>query len=547
MLSPSSRAKMSYSEKPSKAIDLSHHLSNVSRARGLSPLKGLARYLERPGLISLAGGMPSQAYFPFASISGDALVPESFSTSTSNSEGSVSWLWKLFGGSSRKEKTAPITVPKYPANSGDINLAQALQYGTATGLPQLREFINDFAEKVYQPAYSDWTTLVHTGNTDGWSKCVNLLCNPNEMFITEDWTYPSALAGSLPYGHRPVGVSMDDQGMRPDELRKLLVEWDEVARGAKRPHVMYTVPVGQNPTGVTMGLERKKAIYDICVEFDVIIVEDDPYYFLQMGEYAPKAGRAAHGEFSDPNAWLASLVPSFVKVDYQGRVIRLDTFSKTIAPGARLGFFTCNPRFAERLERIGETTTQAPCGFGQSLITQLLTTWKFDGYARWLQGLAVEYATRRDLLIDALQDEFNLQVSVGTAGSWKNCVVYTASSKPRRGDAMSEKAALFAQSKPLFSLVPPTAGMFIWLKMLWENVPGFKEGDEETLEVQLWIKLAEAGVLVGPGRYFAHNEEQVSPVEGHFRMSFSFSSEADFKKAAKILAEVVSEFFGQPV
>lgn len=139
--------------------------------------------------------MPSQAYFPFASISGDgechlslqisvvvsfqsydqlnscrcstALVPESFSTSTSPSEGSVSWLWKLFGGSSRKEKTAPITVPKYPANSGDINLAQALQYGTATGLPQLREFINTFAEKVYQPAYSDWTTLVHAGNTDG--------------------------------------------------------------------------------------------------------------------------------------------------------------------------------------------------------------------------------------------------------------------------------------------------------------------------------------------------------------------------------------------
>lgn len=148
-------------------------------------------------------------------------------------------------------------------------------------------------------------------------------------------------------------------------------------------------------------------------------------------------------------------------------------------------------------------------------------------------GLSVEYTTRRDLLIDALQDEFNLQVSVGTTGSWKNCVVYTAYPKPRRGDAMSEKAALFRQSKPLFSLVPPTAGMFIWLKMLWENVPGFKEGDQETLEVQLWTKLAEAGVLVGPGRYFAHNEEQVSPVEGHFRMSFSFSSVGIYSRIAR--------------
>ena len=143
-------------------------------------------------------------------------------------------------------------------------------------------------------------------------------------------------------------------------------------------------------------------------------------------------------------------------------------------------------------------------------------------------GLAVEYASRRDSLIDALQEEFHLQVSVGTVGSWKDCVVYTASVKPRSGDVMSEKAALFAQSKPLFSLVPPTAGMFIWLKMLWENVPGYKEGDEETLEVQLWIKLAEAGVLVGPGRYFASDDERLSPVEGHFRISFSFSSVSNY-------------------
>lgn len=58
------------------------------------------------------------------------------------------------------------------------------------------------------------------------------------MFITEDWTYPSALAASLPYGLHPMGVPMDDQGMRADELRRLLVEWDEAARGAKR----YVVP-----------------------------------------------------------------------------------------------------------------------------------------------------------------------------------------------------------------------------------------------------------------------------------------------------------------
>ncbi|KAJ2982280.1 hypothetical protein NUW54_g10772 [Trametes sanguinea] len=128
---------------------------------------------------------------------------------------------------------------------------------------------------------------------------------------------------------------------------------------------MYTVPVGQNPTGVTMGVARKKEIYDICVEYDVIIVEDDPYYFLQMGAYVPKDERASPASAADSEKWISSLTPSYLKFDYQGRVIRLDTFSKTIAPGSRLGFFTCNPRFAERLERAGETSTQAPCGFGQ--------------------------------------------------------------------------------------------------------------------------------------------------------------------------------------
>ncbi|KAI0650413.1 PLP-dependent transferase [Trametes meyenii] len=530
-------------EKQQKAIDLSHHLSKVALARETSPLKGLARYFGRPGLITLAGGTPSPDYFPFAAISGDALVPESFAVSANHSESSLSWLWKLFGGSS-KEKTSPITIPKFTERPEDVNLATALQYGTATGLPQLSKFINDFVGKVYQPAYSDWTTLVQTGNTDGWSRVVLTLCNPGEAFITEDWTYPSALASSQPYGIHPVGVPMDSEGMRSDALRQLLSEWDEGVRGCERPHVMYTIPVGQNPTGVTMNISRKKEIYDICVEYDIIIVEDDPYYFLQMGSYVPKFERTSQASSIDSVKWLGSLSPSYVKLDYQGRVIRLDTFSKTIAPGARLGFFTCNPRIAERLERAGETSSQAPCGFGQSLIAQLLTTWKFEGYVRWLQGLSVQYKVRRDFLIDSLAEEFHLRMSLGSAGSRAGCIVYIASGKPQRDAEMTEKFAL--NDKPYFSFVPPSAGMFIWLKMHFENVQGFRAGDEDTLELKLWTKLAEAGVLIGPGRYFNAEDEDLGTAEGHFRISFSFASDTELKKAAAIFAKVVHDFFENP-
>lgn len=523
------------SEKEHKAIDLSHHLSELSKRRQVSPLKGLAKYMGNPNLIALAGGMPHPGYFPFADVSASALVPDSFSLEPKQESSTLSWVWKLFGAG--KEKTNPITIPKYVSDpTKEVNLAVALQYGTAQGILPLQKFIKEFSGKVYQPAYEDFATLIHTGNTDGWSRAVLTLCNPGEVFITEEWTYPSAVASSQPYGVTPVPIAMDAEGMRADDLYKTLAEWNEEERGAKRPHVMYTVPVGQNPSGATMGEKRKKEIYDICVKFDVIIVEDDPYYFLQQSPYKPKSERSTVSVKHDESKFIANLAPSYLKFDYQGRVIRLDTFSKYVAPGSRLGWFTCSPQMAERLERQGETTTQAPCGFGQSLVAQLLTTWKYDGYVRWLHGLAVEYQIRRDFFIDTLLEEFHVRQSYSTKGIWAGCEVYDCYVKPKN---MVEKASY----RKLFSFVPPTSGMFIWLAMDFETHPSFKEGEEETLEMQLWTNLAESGLLVAPGWYFAATEEINDKGKGHFRISFSNAEFSQMKKAVKIFGDVVKDFF----
>lgn len=118
-------------------------------------------------------------------------------------------------------------------------------------------------------------------------------------------------------------------------------------------------------------------------------MEDDPYYFLQLGPYMARAERSPASVNGNDNEeyYLSQLVPSYLRFDYEGRVIRLDTFSKTIAPGCRLGWFTCNPVFAEKLERQAETSTQAPCGFGQALITTVLLNWQSAGYIRWLKGM----------------------------------------------------------------------------------------------------------------------------------------------------------------
>ncbi|KAI5118981.1 hypothetical protein M0805_001120 [Coniferiporia weirii] len=543
-------------EKLPKALDFSHHLSEVSKARQTSPLKGLAKYYGQPGLISLAGGMPSAAYFPLASLSAETLVSDSFALSPAGADSApvsgasasdrgsgLTWFWRLFA--QKKERTEHISVPKYSSSppAEAVSLSVALQYGTATGLAPLQTFIREFTKRVYQPQYADFATLVHAGNTDGWSRAVQMLCNPGECFVTEEWTYPSALASARPYGVEPISVKIDGEGMRSDDLRKVLAEWDEEARGAKRPHVMYTVPVGQNPTGATMGATRKKEIYNICVEYDIVIVEDDPYYFLQQEPYVPRDERAYTDDTkSDEAAYIARLAPSYLKFDYEGRVIRLDTFSKTIAPGSRLGWFTCNERFAERLERQGETTTQAPCGFGQSIITQLLTKqWGYTGYVRWLRGLRTEYTLRRDFFIDELSVQFTTQRSYVAQGAWAGCTALVAYPKRSRSKADEKRAS---SDKPLFSLVPPTAGMFLWLKFHFESHPAFATPeDKAALEMKLWTKLADAGVLIGPGWMFAATGDIQQETEGHMRIAFSNADYEMMKKSVRIMREVFTEFF----
>ncbi|KAF9075867.1 PLP-dependent transferase [Rhodocollybia butyracea] len=495
--------------------------------------------MNKPGLISLAGGLPNAAYFPFASVTGEILVPDSFPLKTNSEESSLSWFWKLFSRSD-KEKTATFTVGKYPKHSGDLALESALQYGMASGQPKLQEVIHEFVEKVYKPDYGNWATLVHTGNTAGWATVVQTILNPGDGVIVSEWTYPSAIGAMQPYGSIPVPVGMDSEGMSSISLRKTLAEWDESARGMSRPHVMYTVPIGQNPTGTTMGIQRKKEIYDICVEYDIIIVEDDPYYFLQEGKYVPKSERVSETELDD-EAFIASLAPSYLKVDYQGRVIRLDTFSKTVCPGARLGWFTCNPMFAERLERATETSAQAPCGFTQVYVTSLLLNWRYAGYIRWLKALGLQYKQRRDYFLDCFAEEFHLQPSTSmqdTAGA----TMYYASLKPKRTFIpLSEKDTAF--SKPLFSLVAPSSGMFVWLTLYFEDHPSFSTMGYKALEVKLWTEIAEAGVLFAPGAIFSPIPvEDDTPGNGHFRVSFSNSNPEELKKAVTVFGAVLRKF-----
>ena len=126
--------------------------------------------------------------------------------------------------------------------------------------------------------------------------------------------------------------------------------------------------MGHNPTGGVLPTKRRQELYALCQKFDIIIIEDDPYWYLQFPSAAiseaksrglPEPHRCdelSGHEFVRPGKssgydFIDSLVPSYLNMDVDGRVIRLDTFSKTVAPGCRLGWITAQPRFIERFTR----------------------------------------------------------------------------------------------------------------------------------------------------------------------------------------------------
>lgn len=120
--------------------------------------------------------------------------------------------------------------------------------------------------------------------------------------------------------------------------------------------------MGHNPTSGVLSVERRKEIYKLCCKYDIIIIEDDPYWYLQFpsavqqeaqsrSRAVPQVENSYKPTKSSGYEFLDSLAPSYLNFDTEGRVIRLDTFSKTVAPGCRLGWITAQPAFIERLER----------------------------------------------------------------------------------------------------------------------------------------------------------------------------------------------------
>lgn len=232
---------------------------------------------------------------------------------------------------------------------------------------------------------------------------LRMFTSRGDYILSEEYTFATAIETARPMGVKVIGVKMDAEGLLPASLDDILSNWDKQARGAKKPFLLYTVPSGQNPTGATQSAQRRRELYRCCQKHDLYILEDEPYYFLQMQPYTgPNAPDvpppASHEEF------IKALVPSLLSMDVDGRVMRMDSFSKVLAPGTRVGWITASEQIVERYEWHQEASLQNPSGISQLVLFKLLDeAWGHAGYLDWLINLRLEYTKRRDIICYACE------------------------------------------------------------------------------------------------------------------------------------------------
>ena len=231
-----------------------------------------------------------------------------------------------------------------------------------------------------------------------------MLTTRGDYILTEDYTFCSALECALPLGLKSVGIPMDSEGIIAGALDSILDNWDpSTHENASKPWLLYTIPTGQNPTGSTQSEERRHEIYKVAQKHDLYIIEDDPYYFLQMQPYTGPSSPdvpppSSHQDF------LRQLVASYLSMDTDGRVMRLDSFSKVIAPGTRTGWITASEQIVERFVRHSGVSIQNPSGISQIFLFKLLDeTWGHAGYLEWLINLRMEYTGRRNIICEACE------------------------------------------------------------------------------------------------------------------------------------------------
>jgi 2-aminoadipate transaminase len=314
----------------------------AARATGMtaSEVRALFAVASRPEVVSLAGGMPNLTALPLDTLS--------------------------------------TQIADLITKDGLV----ALQYGSAHGLPELRDQICEVMALEEIRAHPD-DVVVTVGSQMALDMVTRIFCDPGDVVLAEGPSYVGALGTFAAYQADVVHVAMDDEGLVPEALREALAAAEKAGRRVK---FLYTIPNFHNPAGVTMAVSRRAEILEICRSHRVLVVEDNPYGLLGFdGQTYPA---------------LRSMDPD--------NVVYLGSFSKTFAAGLRVGWALAPHAVREKLVLAAESATLCPPALNQMIVSRYLATHDWKGQIKSFQSA---YRERRDALLSGLEQHMPLGCS----------------------------------------------------------------------------------------------------------------------------------------
>ena len=308
----------------------------ADRAHNLraSEIRALFSVVSRPEVVSLAGGMPNLKDLPLESLAETA-------------------------------KSLILT-------SG----AQALQYGSGQGWEPLREQLVSVMTYDGIIGADPDDVVITTGSQQALDLMAELFINAGDVVLAESPSYVGALGCFRARQADVVHVDLDEDGLIPEALEETIRRLKSAGRAIK---FLYTIPNFQNPAGVTLTLERRQRIAEICMREHVLILEDNPYGLL--------------GFHSDPLPAIHSFSPE--------GVVYLGSVSKMFAPGMRIGWALAPHAIRAKLILASEAAILSPGMFGQMFLSSYLNNYDWYGQVKIYRAM---YAERCKAMLDALDE-----------------------------------------------------------------------------------------------------------------------------------------------
>ncbi len=319
------------------SLNYEEEFSEIAKNLKASEIRELLKFTQQPDIISFAGGLPNPKSFPVEKI--NSIVEN---------------LLKKEG-------------------------ASVLQYGSTEGVNSFRDTLSEFVNERYNIKTKRENILITAGSQQALYLLAKIFINPGDHVIVEAPTYIGVLTAFQSYSPKYIAIEMDDNGMDTHLLEEKL---KELKKDGIKPKLLYTIPTFQNPAGVTMSLDRRKHLLELAEEFNLLVIEDDPYGELR---------------------YSGESLPILKSMDKNGQVIYLGTFSKILAPGLRLAHMIANEEIIHKAVLAKQGIDLCTNTLGQYIARDYIK----GGYLiEHLPNIIRLYKGHRDLMLDMMEDEF---------------------------------------------------------------------------------------------------------------------------------------------